>query len=104
MVRLIDADALIDELIQGAEADKDKSIQATFAKSVCMILCKAIERQPTIDAVPVKHGKWEPITKGEHGYSAGDFRCSVCHQPNKCYCLTKFCPNCGARMDEERKE
>lgn len=60
-MRLIDADALTDELIKGMEADTDKSTQATFAKSVCMILCKAIENQPTVDAVPVvrcKDCKW----------------------------------------------
>lgn len=52
-MRLIDADALNDELIRGVEADTDKSVQTTFTKSVCMILCKAIEKQPTVDAVPV---------------------------------------------------
>ena len=46
-----------------------------------------------------KKGKWIQIIKGEHGYSAGDFRCSVCEQPNPCHHLTKFCPNCGARME-----
>lgn len=51
MTRLIDANALTDELIKGIEADTDKSIQTTFTKSVCMILCKAIEQQPTVDAV-----------------------------------------------------
>lgn len=53
MTRLIDADVLTDELIKGMEADTDKSVQTTFTKSVCMILCKAIEKQPTVDAVPV---------------------------------------------------
>lgn len=57
MTRLIDADALTDELIKGIEADTDKSIQTSFTKSVCMILCKAIEQQPTIDAVPVSELK-----------------------------------------------
>ena len=50
MTRLIDADALTDELIKGIEEDTDKSIQSSLAKSVCMLICKAIERQPTIDA------------------------------------------------------
>lgn len=43
-------------------------------------------------------GMWEIIHPGETGYSAGDFRCSVCGQPNICYHLTKYCCNCGARM------
>ena len=43
-------------------------------------------------------GRWEIIHPGETGYSAGDFRCSVCGQPNRCYHLTRYCCNCGARM------
>ena len=52
-MRLIDADALTDELIRESEADTSKSIQTSFAKSVCLLLCKALELQPTVDAVPV---------------------------------------------------
>ena len=48
-----------------------------------------------------KKGKWIPIIKGEHGYSAGDFECSICAQPNHCYHLTNYCPNCGARMVDD---
>ena len=51
--------------------------------------------------VEQKKGKWIPIIKGEHGYSAGDFECSICAQPNHCYHLTNFCPNCGADMREK---
>ncbi len=52
-MRLIDADALTDELIRESEADTSKSIQTSFAKSVCLLLCKALELQQTVDAVPV---------------------------------------------------
>ena len=50
-----------------------------------------------------KKGKWMPITKGERGYSAGDFRCDQCGTPNPCYRLTSFCPNCGADMRGEQE-
>lgn len=50
---------------------------------------------------PVVKGKWQPIVRGEKGYSAGDFRCSVCGEPNHCYKLTNFCQNCGADMRGE---
>lgn len=56
------------------------------------------------ECVRVRHGKWIPIKRGENGYSAGDFRCSICKKANPCRHLTAYCPNCGARMDEERKE
>lgn len=46
-----------------------------------------------------KRGFWWVIEKGEKGYSAGDFRCSVCGKPNASYTPTpNFCPNCGADM------
>ena len=44
--------------------------------------------------------KWTPIKRGEHGYSAGDFRCNVCGEPCPCFKLTDFCPNCGVYMKE----
>ncbi len=58
---------------------------------------------PAADVQEVRHGHWEPISRGEVGYSAGDFRCTVCGKPNKCYSMTPYCPNCGAKMDEVNK-
>lgn len=58
---------------------------------------------PTIDAVPVVHGKWEE--SDEHkGYCT----CSVCFG---CYIESEwaneqkwmYCPNCGARMDGDER-
>lgn len=62
-----------------------------------------IELQPTVDAVPVRHGKW--IYGNEfHWYTANcnkwGYKRSTdikAHQWNQ----WKFCPNCGARMDEK---
>jgi len=58
-MRLIDADALISELLRGINADTDRSVQTEFTKSLCMLLCKAIEIQPTIDAEP----HWIPCSE-----------------------------------------
>lgn len=68
-MRLIDADALTDELIRESEADTSKSIQTSFAKSVCLLLCKALELQQTVDAVPVircKDCKYNSNTEGNY--------------------------------------
>lgn len=62
-----------------------------------------VAKTPTIEAEPVKHGKWEfydftsPIMfcsecKALAGWdSCGDYQ-SV---------MSAYCPNCGARMDKE---
>ena len=58
------------------------------------------------DAVPVRHGEWKPfdLTYGRSVYS-----CSVCEQATEVpMCMGKpmyaYCPNCGARMDGERRD
>lgn len=64
-----------------------------------------IKMQPTIDAMPVKHGRWI-YYEGETIEDGG--RCSVCEcdQPMFIddwewkYIETDYCPNCGALMDE----
>ena len=87
-MRLIDADELNN--LMGV------SVNELFVK--CWL-----DRMPTIDAVPVKQGKWEQeevpfwIVKGKVVSTATVHRCSVCelYEDKK----TKYCPNCGARMD-----
>lgn len=60
-------------------------------------LWRRINSQPTVDAVPVRHGKWvetEFLRLRE---------CSCCHVRWGMYDTEdfKYCPNCGARMDED---
>lgn len=62
-----------------------------------------IDTLPTIDAEPVRHGHW--IEEGQ-AYN-GDFliRCSACRrvlsEAKQIGYVRKYCPNCGAKMDEE---
>lgn len=48
-MRAIDADALVNQLIAEMDADTDKSIQATLARTIGLIICKAVDEQPTIE-------------------------------------------------------
>ena len=82
IMRLIDADALIEEaLTEGAYGYVD-ALQIAIA--------------PTVDAALVRHGQWE--TNSDR---PDTLICSVCkcgfdmwkHDPHN------FCPNCGAKMD-----
>lgn len=58
------------------------------------------------ESVPVRHGKWVPktIIIGGRDHVSG-MKCSVCGEDplnaEGDEFLTDYCPNCGARMDEE---
>lgn len=79
-MRLIDADAL-----ERHEAD-------TYGAIEDVVYAEDIDNAPTIEAEPVKHGHWET---GRLCYE-----CSVCKNGYLGMPKTKFCPNCGAKMDE----
>lgn len=69
-----------------------------------------IEHFPTVDAVPVVHGKWMLL---DDCSNAGVY-CSVCHKKvwkeDYAWCNRKnrlrsnYCPNCGADMREEQED
>lgn len=105
-MRLIDADALRDALGITGTKDTCKGCQYNrrfnFACNTdnapsFAYVCEAIDEAPTIDAVPVKHGRW--VWNDYGGF--GNYHCSECG--NICICNGDYdyCPNCGARMDEE---
>ena len=112
MAEYIERQAAIDELNEQIECcDKalgsfDIALKDEYAVKVeraSLIAYKErLEAIPTADVITTAPARWEPIARGERGYSAGDFICSACHLPNKCYNLTDFCPNCGARMEKHR--
>lgn len=71
-----------------------------------MYIWKNIMDLPSADVAPVVHGRWMP-QKG------GGLCCSECggyalDEPDGNFIHiavpSKFCPNCGAKMDGERKE
>ena len=64
-----------------------------------------IEKAPTVDAVPVVHGRWEMRPTGMATDTGPEYKayCTVCNKPNKQY-QPPFCPHCGAKIDGERKD
>lgn len=86
MARLIDADALkID-------------IACVYGSNPKYL--NWLNNAPTVDAVPVRHGKWLPENRAMDAY----WVCSCCGFPSEAhgaFKIYKYCPNCGARMDEE---
>lgn len=59
---------------------------------------------PTVDAVPVRHGRWIRVYSRPGVFKYLGWTCDQCGQRTgneyapQWY---KFCPNCGARMDGE---
>ena len=53
---------------------------------------------PTVDAVPVVHGRWIELPS-----MAPEYECSECGQSYEWWEVTEahYCPNCGAHMDLE---
>ena len=84
-MRLIDADAL-------KEAFEEDGHLSGYIEEY-------IDNSPTVDAEPVRHGKWLLRHVG-HGHY---WECSVCHT-NPCIYVTKdtnYCAYCNAKMDLE---
>ena len=56
---------------------------------------KMVEKLPAADVAQVVHSKWEICCDGYYPY------CKRCRNEPQGRVMTKFCPNCGAKMDEE---
>ena len=67
-------------------------------------LQSVIDELPTIEAEPVKHGRWIKEPGAWHMHDTGEvvniLKCSCCgsYFKNAPY---KYCPKCGAKMDLE---
>ena len=107
-IRLIDAYALIED-IEKRYCEPCKA----EGKDYCEVACRAcwvddmileIDPAPTVDAVKVVHGYWikHEYAEEENGLLVPNYECSACHswERDEGY----YCPNCGAKMDGERKD
>jgi len=109
-MRLIDADSLkegIKELKRSPWYNNDinPSWQQGIKDAVHIVETLCIDEEPTVDAVPVRHGKF--VGTEYDGYADGspvyyEWKCS------ECGCIFEddeptynYCPYCGARMVEE---
>ena len=79
-----------------AGRDMPPGMQEQFAVQIVQQLTEAA---PSVDAVEVWHGRWEKYA-----------RYMICSECDIGFCYYKnetdrfrYCPNCGAKMDGERK-
>lgn len=99
-MRLIDADALKENLSKWLkEVDPTHPSDIPPIDDIIVSTLMTIEEEPTVEAEPVRHGKW--LTPRGHENARC---CSVCkciyHKDSVPF--YEYCPNCGAKM--ERKE
>ena len=101
--RLINANALSEEIsslsmfMTGIRFGQ--GVLREYIKEYRKSILKIVDDAPTVDAVEVVHGRWEPRTD-----AIGFVRCSVCRGCNiyddwadgKKW---NYCPHCGAKMD-----
>lgn len=95
MPRLIDADKVADAIAWLDEYD--------FV--IWHDVQECIDKVPTVDAEPVRHGHWTNFTSsteecsccGHEFYISALFSVGYNNEP-------PFCPNCGAKMDEVKDE
>lgn len=93
-MRLIDADALFKQ-IQHAEIEAPDLVCKAW---VMADVASMIHNSPTIDAEPVRHGRW--IYCENHNEIV---QCSECGIIRNIYKQEgwNYCPNCGVKMDAE---
>ena len=84
-------------LCTGREPDKERY--------TCDVVCCVIDEAPSVDAEPVRHGRWE--TKEYTTEDSFDDWIVIHHEEVCSECgkgqgeRSKFCPNCGAKMNGE---
>ena len=98
-MRLIDADVLIQEINEQCPDYKSNSV-GCIVKSALNDCLKIIRRQPTIEAVPVVHGKWIHIESSDT-MTGRAYECSNCKKMRYGSFMPPYCQMCGAKMDEK---
>ena len=100
-MRLIDADALVEDIKSEIAEDKelypDKDWIKYFDSGMRNVI-RLVKRLPAQD--PVKHGHWIFVED-----MVSYIKCSECGD-DICWVNTKrpkYCPNCGAKMDSDDK-
>ena len=107
-MRLIDADELFNwgthKLKDAVKYGNKDGNQQSWSYSTLMMyeVADEIFDTPTVDAIPVAHGKWigyetNSFKNSCEGIKRKFYRCSVCRTAN--VIRANYCPNCGTKID-----
>lgn len=96
MPEMIDKDALKNDIDMSLMCDLSACFDTNLLYSLCACFKEIVDRQPKIEAVPVRHGYW---IFGSTSTSSW-MKCSECLKSQSGQTATfSYCPNCGAKMD-----
>ena len=89
------------ELINKEEVMKLQTYLLAEGEHEKLVMLSDVMAIQTVDAVPVRHGRWIPVTNGR-----GGFECSRCHSYSPSFRsgddnLSPYCPHCGAKMEAD---
>ncbi len=93
-MRCIDADSFVDYLGLNTENAREDNLGE-------IVTLEDFDRQETVDAEPVRHGRWDDVSD----YYDTIYCCSVCDEEFTLIDgtprdnLLNYCPFCGAKMD-----
>lgn len=103
-MRLIDADRLKELFIFTCTGG---GLLGQISKMIIKWACSFVDEMPTIEAEPVRHGRWilqdtsywRSTNAGDVQINRVNLKCSVCGWRNYEKKYYNFCPNCGKKMD-----
>lgn len=112
MADLIDRNALYNRIVNESSTIAEIVIKNTGHTQYLTVMADRqneildmISEMPTIDAVPVVHGKWIPLWFDDEDKlfreAPSDYKCSACKAivPAKQAIHENYCHICGAKMD-----
>lgn len=88
----IDVEEAFETIIDFAGQAETKSAYGAYWKAA-----KALKKLPSVSMPTIRTGRWE-----QHCF---EIECSVCgaealRDSRNCYVYSKYCPSCGAKMEE----
>lgn len=90
MAEYIEREAALASVRPDNPMDEQAAVTIATAKE---LVRKALKNAPAADVVPVVHSKWEISCDGYYPC------CKRCKAELYSGVLTKYCPECGAKMD-----
>ena len=101
-MRLIDAEALKHKRVIAIYGNLEQGLEERE-----VVYVEDIDNAPTIEAKPIVHAHWEEWYPPKEFILTGEeklFVCSNCTAKFETVENSKFCPWCGAQMDEKESD